>query len=117
MLRHKREKFRLLHDSSNNSDPTVDFHSQEAPERAREAPEIPPVARKIPQPNLSQMIEQRTWENEQLRKELIYQQRKHGLSVYLLEEVKLVVDSLQKALQNFEQCNTEIENEAVARGN
>ena len=116
MLRQKRTKFHLLPNSLNNSDSTVDFHGQEAPERVEAASDIPPAARKIPQPNLSQMIEQRTWENDQLRKELIYQQRKHGLSVYLLEEVKLVVDSLQKALQNFQQRNTEIESECVAQG-
>ena len=115
MLRHKRTKFRLLPDSFNKSGSTA--HAQEAQQRIEEASEISPVARKIPQPTLSQMIEQRTWENEQLRKELIYQQMKHGLSVYLLEEVRLVVDSLQKALQNFQQRDTEIENECVARGN
>ena len=59
------------------------------------------------------MIEQRTWENEQLRKELVYQRRKHGASVYLLEEVKLAVESLQKALVNFQQCHEDIENDDV----
>ena len=113
MLRHKRTKFRLLPDGFNNSTPTVHFPGHERPEKVEEPSEVLPAARKITSPNLSQMIEQRTWENDQLRKELIYQQRKHGISVYLLEEVRLVVDSLQKALQNFQQQNNEIENECV----
>ena len=74
---------------------------------------MPQVAKKISTPNISQMIERRTCENEQLRKELNYQQKKHGMSMYLLEEVKLVVESLQKALENFQQCNVEIENECM----
>lgn len=70
------------------------------------------TGKKIPTSNLAQMIEQRTWENEQLRKELVYQQRKHGISMYLLEEVKLVVESLQRALTNFEQCQVGIEDDS-----
>jgi hypothetical protein len=115
MLRNKRTKFRLRADNFNNSN-FSDHHNREVAEKVEEAPEHLPAARKIPQPNLSQMIEQRTWENDQLRKELKYLQRKHGLSVYLLEEVKLVVNSLEKAIRNFEQQGTEIEQECVSRG-
>ena len=68
--------------------------------------------KRMPSPNLSQMVEQRTWENGQLRQELMYQQRKHGASMYFLEEVRLAVESLQQALVNFEKLDTEIENES-----
>jgi hypothetical protein len=37
----------------------------------------------MPTPSLSQIIEQRTWENGQLRQELAYQQRKHEASMLL----------------------------------
>lgn len=68
--------------------------------------------KRIPSPSLSQMIERRTWENGQLREELSYQKRKNGASMYFLEEVRLAVESLQQALVNFQNLNTEIENES-----
>jgi hypothetical protein len=67
------------------------------------------TAKKMPAPDMSIIMEQRTWENAQLRKELAYQQRKHGASMYLLEEVKLVMETLQQALVNFQKLNTELE--------
>ncbi|PSN58589.1 hypothetical protein BS50DRAFT_641642 [Corynespora cassiicola Philippines] len=70
------------------------------------------AAKRMPTPSLSQMIEQRTWENGQLRQELAYRQRKHGASLYLLEEVKLVVESLQQALVNFQKLNAQVEGDA-----
>jgi len=90
-----------------------DAHDQESLAAIKETISLPQAANKLPANSLSQMIEQRTWENEQLRKELIYQQKKHGISMYLLDEVRIVVESLQKALENFQQCNTEIENECT----
>jgi hypothetical protein len=74
------------------------------------------AAKKMPTPSLSQMIEQRTWENGQLRQELAYQQRKHGASMYLLQEAKLVVDSLQQALANFQRLNMQVEDDATQKG-
>jgi hypothetical protein len=71
------------------------------------------AAKKMPTPSLSQLIEQRTWENGQLRQELAYQQRKHSASMYLLEEVRLVVASLQQALDNFQRLNAEPEDNVV----
>ena len=71
------------------------------------------AAKKLPTPSLSQIIEQRTWENGRLRQELAYQQKKYGASMYLLEEVKLVVASLQQALVNFQTLSTEFEDEVV----
>jgi hypothetical protein len=74
------------------------------------------AAKKMPTPSLSQMIEQRTWENGQLRQELAYRQRKHGASMYLLEEVRLVVESLQQALLTFQKLNTDLEGDVVMEG-
>jgi hypothetical protein len=67
------------------------------------------AAKKLPAPRLSQMVEQRTWENGQLRQELAYHQRKHAASMYLLEEVKVVVESLQVALVGFQKLSMDIE--------
>jgi hypothetical protein len=74
------------------------------------------AAKKMPTPSLSQMIEQRTWENGQLRQELAYRQRNHGASMYLLEEVRLVVESLQQALFTFQKLNTDLEGDVVMEG-
>jgi len=71
------------------------------------------AAKLMPTPNLTQIIEYKTWENGQLRQELAYSQRKHGASMYLLEEVKLVVESLQQALVNFQRLHTEFDHESV----
>lgn len=68
-------------------------------------------AKRIRSPDLSQIVEQKTWENNQLRQELEYQKRKHSASLYLLEEVKPVVQSLRQALINFERLNGEVEKE------
>jgi hypothetical protein len=73
------------------------------------------AAKKIPAPRLSQMIEQRTWENGQLRQELAYHQRKHAASMYLLEEVRVVAESLQQALANFQRLNEETEGGVAGR--
>jgi hypothetical protein len=73
-------------------------------------------AKKISAPRLSQMMEQRTWENEQLRQKLAYHQRKHAVSMYLLEEVGVVVESLQQALANFQRLNEETEDGVAGRG-
>jgi hypothetical protein len=69
------------------------------------------ASKNITTPSLSQIIEQRTRENGQLRQELLYEQRRHSASMYLLEEVKMGVKSLQQALINFQQIYMEVENE------
>jgi hypothetical protein len=94
LLKYKRRKFRVL-----PIDADFDAHNQGSLARIDETISLPQAAKKLPATSLSQMIEQRTWENEQLRKELIYQPKKHGVSMYLLDEVRLVVESLQKALR------------------
>jgi hypothetical protein len=71
------------------------------------------TAKKMPTPDISIIQQQREWENAQLRKELQYQRRKHGASMYLLEEVRLVVASLQEALINFQKLNSEFEDKVT----
>jgi hypothetical protein len=73
------------------------------------------ATKKMPAPRLSQMIEQRTWENGQLRNELAYHQKKHAASVYLLEEVRVVVESLHQALANFQRLNEDTEDVVAGR--
>jgi hypothetical protein len=63
------------------------------------------ASKNLPTPSLSRIIEQRTWENGRLRQELAYQQKKNGASMYLLEEVKNTIESLQQALVNFQRLN------------
>jgi hypothetical protein len=95
-----------------NSD-TVPIVIQQSDRADQSTPQRTATAKRMPAPDISIMMEQRTWENAQLRKELEYQRRKHGASMYLLEEVKLVVHSLQQALINFQKLNTELEDETT----
>jgi hypothetical protein len=67
----------------------------------------------MPASDISIIEQQMAWENTQLSEELKYQRRKHGASMYLLEEVKLVVEALQQALVNFQKLNAEFEDEAA----
>jgi hypothetical protein len=53
-------------------------------------------------PSLVHIIEQKTWENGRLRQELAYEQKKNGASKYLMEEIGLVVKSLEQARNNFQ---------------
>ncbi|KAF3030335.1 hypothetical protein E8E12_000426 [Didymella heteroderae] len=59
------------------------------------------AAKKTPTPSLSQMVEQLTWQNGQLRSEIDYHQRRHAASLYLLQKTRLIVKSLEQAIENF----------------
>lgn len=59
------------------------------------------AAKKMPTPSLSQMVEQLTWQNGQLRSEIDYHQKKHAASLYLLQKTRLIVKSLEQAIENF----------------
>ncbi|KAH9204860.1 hypothetical protein DL95DRAFT_318631 [Leptodontidium sp. 2 PMI_412] len=63
-------------------------------------------------PSLSEMIEQKTRENGRLRQELACQQRKQGAGLYLLEEVRLVVEKLQQAIIDYQRLQTTIDHES-----
>jgi len=121
MLKHKRTNIRLL--PNPNLSPSLTAVDAEIARNQGSSVAIEATqenlqaAKKMPTPSLSQIIEQRTWENGQLRQELAYQQRKHGASMYLLEEVKLVVTTLQQALVNFQKLSTEFEDEVVGEEN
>jgi len=69
------------------------------------------AAKRLPITSISETIEQKTRENGQLRQELAYEKRKSKSSIYLLEEVKLVVASLQQAIITFQKLNRNMEGE------
>jgi hypothetical protein len=69
------------------------------------------VAKRIPRPDLAQMIEARTFENGQLRQELANLKRKQGASMYLMQEAKLAMESLQGALANFNSLIEKVQKE------
>jgi hypothetical protein len=71
------------------------------------------TARKIPTSDLQIIADQMTVQNNQLRHELEYQKRRNGPGMYLLEEVRLVVNSLQEALINFEKLNAEFQDTVI----
>lgn len=115
MHRHKRPRIKLLQSHDGPPEPTpIDAEiarhqgSSIAIEATRESLQ---AAKNMPTPSLPKIIEQRTWENGQLRQELAYQQRKNRASIYLLEEVKQVVESLQQALVDFQKLNRVVEEE------
>jgi len=72
-------------------------------------------SKKMPVPNLSQLIEQKTWENDQLRRELDRERDRYRASyrarMYIAAEASRVVESLQQALINFQELQKEIEEE------
>lgn len=59
------------------------------------------AAKEMPTPSLTQMVEQLTWQNGQLRLEIDYHQRRHAASLYLLQKARLIVQSLEQAIENF----------------
>lgn len=69
-------------------------------------------SKKMPRPTLAQIIEKKTWENDQLRRELEQERERYRASsqaaTYITEEVGHVVRSLQEALVNLQQLNKEV---------
>jgi hypothetical protein len=113
MLSYNKHKIRPI--TNNDTSPKTNF-TQTIRKQGAHAVSDPPTkrietAKKMPTPDISIIQQQREWENAQLRKELQYQRRQHGASMYLLEEVRLVVASLQEALENFQKLNSEVEAE------
>jgi hypothetical protein len=60
------------------------------------------AAKRMPAPDLSQMIRERTDQIVYLQQELEFLERKHRATEYLYHEVSLVHSSLQKALLQFQ---------------
>jgi vacuolar-type H+-ATPase subunit I/STV1 len=59
------------------------------------------AAKKMPTPDLSQMIRERTRQIMQLEQELLCLEQKYGAAEYLYQEILLVLSTLQEALRNF----------------
>lgn len=66
-------------------------------------------------PNLPQLIDQKTWENDQLRQELDKERDRYRAShrsrTYIAAEASQLVKSLQQVLLNFQELQKEIESE------
>ena len=73
----------------------------------------------MPRPSISQLIDEKTWENEQLLRELQYQQSKYRVTfqarTFITEEVKRTIESLQQTLSRFEKLQKHIEDESRGR--
>jgi hypothetical protein len=65
-------------------------------------------------PSLSEMIEERTRENDRLREVLAYQKTKQRGELYLLEEVTVVVHKLQNALIEYHKLQRETDHNTRA---
>jgi hypothetical protein len=64
------------------------------------------TSKRMPTPDLSQIIQERTRQIVELEQELTCLEEKHGAAEYLYEEVTLVLTSLQKALLNSCELST-----------
>jgi hypothetical protein len=115
MLNHNKHKIRLIP----NADLPANLNVSQATRKqvshagAQSTTGRGETAKKMPAPDISIIEQQRAWEHTQLERELKYQRRKHGASMYLLEEVRLVVEVLQQALVNFQKLNAEFEDEVT----
>jgi hypothetical protein len=65
------------------------------------------AAKKMPTPDLSQMIRERTRQIMQLEQELFCLEQKYGAAEYLYQEILLVLPILQEALRNFGKLSTD----------
>ena len=106
MIRNQRSQTRLQ-PNANSAPPApaaidIEIANHNGSTVAIEAtPDRVQAAKKMPTPSLSQMVEQLTWQNGQLRSEIDYHQRRHAASLYLLQKTRLVVKSLEQAIENF----------------
>jgi hypothetical protein len=66
------------------------------------------TSKRMPTPDLSEIIQERTRQIIQLEYELTYLEEKHGAAEYLYEEVVLVLTSLQNALLSSCKLSTDI---------
>lgn len=113
MLRRKRDN--LLspqHSQASRGQPSIN-ESRRTLRPSTTAQTLQQAARKAPRPSLSQMIEQKTWENDQLRQELEHEQARyrasHRARMYIGSEVRQVLESLKQSLANFEDMQKSIE--------
>jgi hypothetical protein len=71
------------------------------------------ATRKSPNANLLHMIDQKTWEHAELTRDLALLKRKHAATVYLCNEVEVVVKNLQQTLANFQDLTAELQDDAA----
>jgi hypothetical protein len=117
MFRHRKSKTRPLSSPDGLTPKATDAEIAPNQEPSEATQENSQAVKKLPTPTLSQIVDQKRWENEQLTQKLTYQQRKHGASMYFLEKIKLAVDSLQLALINFQNFNSRLDGEIAEKEN
>src|SRR4051812_20491426 len=107
MFRRKRSKSSLLSPTARDAPPVptavdVEIANHQGSTVAIEATqERMQAAKKMPTPNLSQMIEQRTCENGRLRHELAFMYQKNEAAMCLYQDMVRVKDSIEKAMRSF----------------
>jgi molecular chaperone GrpE (heat shock protein) len=102
----QRRKNRLPSVPEGSEPPTVETSSV--------SPSIDNKANRTIGSTLGQLIEQKTWENAQLRLERRRQQQKARAGMYLVTEARHVVESLDQAIEHFERLHAELEGESEA---
>jgi hypothetical protein len=126
MLRHKRTKARLGHSeqateslkpATELSKPAESLNSCTDTKKSEQNANSQPSrhsehSKDTERSRLAKIVEQRTWENGQLRQELAREKRKSQAGKHLQEEVGRVTESLQQALINFQMFNTEFGDES-----
>jgi hypothetical protein len=65
------------------------------------------VSKRMPAPDLSEMIRERTRQIMQLEQELLCLEQKYGAAEYLYQEILLVLPTLQEALWSFGKLSTD----------
>ena len=68
-----------------------------------------------PKPNLAQLIERSESENASLRRELQFQLKKEGASIYFLEEVRHLAEKLLQAANIYEDLRIDINEEELGK--
>ena len=115
MLHHNKHKIRLIPnaDLPTNANVSQAMRKQVSHAGAESTTGRSETAKKMRAPDISIIEQQREWEHAQCEREIKYHRQKHGASMYLLEEVKLVMEVLQQALVNFQRLTAEFEDEVT----
>jgi hypothetical protein len=77
------------------------------------AQESAQATRKSPNANLLHMNDHETWKHAELTRELALLKRKHAATVYLCNEVEVVVKNLQQTLANFQDLTAELQDDVA----
>ena|SRR3569833_16231 len=101
---HKRPRIKLMHNGRPLEPTPLNTETAAQEPSAVEATQNFLLA-PMPANNLLEILEQRTWENGQLRQDLAKQQAKNQSCKYLLGQVKLAMEALQEAVVSFQILN------------